>query len=263
MDLGLAGRIAVVTGGSRGMGRAIALRLASEGAQVAICARSPSELRRAADDIAAETGRRPFHQTCDLSDGDAIAAFMAMVESELGGVDILVANAGGPPRRPALALDDADWEACFVLNFMSVVRLMRSAIPSMRRRGGGRIVTITSTSVERPLQEFALSNAMRPAVVGLVRTLACEMAPFGIRINNICPGRIGTERVVAREDAVARETGRAVDELRRGMLARIPLGRYGAASEVADAVAYVVSDRATYLTGASIVIDGGLTLAGH
>lgn len=258
MDLGLEGKVAIVTAASRGMAKATALRLAAEGAEVAICSRSEEHMRAVAGEIRVKTGRSVFWATCDLTKAEQIRAFVSQVAERFGGVDILVANAGGPPRGDFFSFDDGDWMNAVELTLMSVVRLVREVVPWMRRRGGGRIVAISSTSVKQPIPDLMLSNAIRPGVLGLLKTLSQELARDSILVNVLSPGRIDTDRVREMDAARAKRAGKTVEEIKAESLARIPLGRYGRPEEVADTIAFLVSERASYITGATVVVDGGM-----
>lgn len=259
MNLEFRSKAALVTGASRGIGYAIAKRLAAGGAKLAICSRSASAIEQAADAIGAETGNRPLPIACDLSDADQAERFVATASDALGGVDILVSNAGGPPRMPFMETGDEQWLLWYQTTFMSFVRLTRAAVPHMIARKGGHVVTIGSNSSVHPIADFSLSNALRPAVAGLVKSLSGELAPHNIRVTTLSPGRVATERYAGNLDKLAAARGEQVSRAHARAEAMIPLGRIGQPEEVAEMVAFMVSDRASYLTGANIVLDGGLT----
>jgi 3-oxoacyl-[acyl-carrier protein] reductase len=263
MELGLRGKVAVVTGGSRGMGLAIAKRLAAEGARVAICARDAVALEAATEAVFAETGQRPLAMTCDLSSTTEIQGFIAKVMEVHGGVDILVSNVGGPPRSPFMDITDEVWEQWFQLTFMSYVRLVRQVVPSMRLRGGGHILTIGSNSSINPIREFSLSNSLRLGVWGLVRTLTDELGKDNIRATMLSPGRIATERYLAANARRAEKSGLSLEQVEARARGSIPLGRIGDPDEIANAVAFIVSDRAAYFSGSNFTLDGGLTSSGR
>ncbi len=263
MELGLAGKVAVVTGASRGMGLAIAQRLAEEGAQLALCARNPVALERAAETIHETTGHRPLTMPCDLSMTSQIQAFMDKVTHTYRGVDILVSNVGGPPRSPFMEITDEVWDQWFQLTFMSYVRLVRAAVPSMRSRGGGHILTIGSNSSINPIREFSLSNALRLGVWGLVRTLTDELGKDNIRVTMLSPGRIATERYLAANARRAEKSGLTLEQVDARARGSIPLGRIGDPKEIADAVAFIVSERGAYFSGTNFTLDGGLTSCGR
>ncbi len=263
MELGLKEKVAVVTGASRGMGLAIAQRLAAEGAQLALCARDPAALEQAAETIFEATGQRPLVMSCDLSSAGQIQAFMEKVINTYGGVDILVSNVGGPPRSPFMEITDDVWEQWFQLTFMSYVRLTRSVVPSMRERGGGHILTIGSNSSINPIREFSLSNSLRLGVWGLVRTLTDELGKDNIRVTMLSPGRIATERYLAANARRAEKSGLSLEQVDAKARGSIPLGRIGDPKEIADAIAFIVSDRGAYFSGTNFTLDGGLTSSGR
>lgn len=261
MDLGLRGKGAVVAGGSQGIGRACARALAAEGARVAICARTEDALRQAAEAIGAETGSQVLAVPADVRRPEDVRALVATAAEAFGGVHVLVANAGGPP--PGLFADaaDADWLAAFELSFLSTVRLVREVLPHMRRQRWGRIVNIQSTSVRQPIEGLVLSNGVRPGVAGLARSLVLEVSRDGITVNTVCPGRILTDRARGYLESRARSAGVPVDEYARRDLAAIPLGRMGEPDEIAQVVAFLASERAAYVTGVTLAVDGGLVRA--
>lgn len=259
MNLEFRSKAALVTGASRGIGFAIARRLAAGGAKLAICSRSASAIAQAADAIGAQTGNRPLPVACDLADARQAEDFVKRAADALGGVDILVSNAGGPPRMAFMEIDDAQWLAWYQTTFMSFVRLTRAAVPHMIGRKGGHVVTIGSNSSIHPIADFSLSNALRPAVAGLVKSLAGELAPHNIRVTTLSPGRVATERYAGNLDRIAAAGGEEVSTAHARAQAMIPLGRIGRPEEIAEMVTFMVSDRASYLTGANIVLDGGLT----
>ena len=242
MDLGLQGRTAIVCGASAGIGLGIAEALAEEGANVAMFARRRDVLEREADRLGALAVRGDVTAPGDLE---------RLVEKTIeafGGIDAVVHNSGGPPRTPALALDEEAIEAAVQLLLISAVRLTGLCLPQLERSGHGRIVTITSSSVKEPIDNLALSNAVRPGVVGWSKTLARELGPKGITVNCIAPGRFDTERI--------REV--YPDGPTEADLATIPLRRLGTPREIGDLVAFLCSDRGAYVSGATIAVDGGL-----
>jgi 3-oxoacyl-[acyl-carrier protein] reductase len=257
MDLGLSGKIAMVSGASKGLGRAVAWRLAEEGAKVAICSRDVGRIRRAAEMIASGTGAEVLPVVADVSTTDGVDKFVRETLNHFGRVDILVANAGGPPSAPFMELGDDAWEKSFYLNLMSAVRLCRAVIPQMQAQGDGRIVAMTSVSAKQPLPNLVLSNSMRLGVTGLVKTLSNELAPFGIRVNAVMPGWTRTERVDELLHNIAERKGITVEEAAAEIENQIPMGRMGKPEELADMVAFLVSDRASYVTGVAVQVDGG------
>ncbi len=245
------------------MGRATALALAREGCKVAICARNAGPLEEAATAIRRETRADVLAVTADVSRAEDVQVFVDGAIAAYGGVDILVTNAGGPPTGRFEVLTEEQWVRAFDLTFQSAVRLIRTVVPSMRSRGGGSIVSITSISVKQPLDNFDLSNTMRAAVVGLVKTLARELARDRIRVNAIAPGWIATERLMEVFRVRAERDGRSLDEAVAAETQDVPMGRFGNPAEVADLITYLVSERASYLTGNVIQVDGGLYRGVH
>ncbi len=258
MDLGLRDKVALVTAASRGLGRAVALRLAQEGADVAICARGEAHLARAAAEIEAHTGRQALAFPADVSDASAVDALVAATVERFGRVDVLVANAGGPPPGQFLDLTPEDWEAAARLTLMSAVRLCYGVVPAMKAQGAGAILAMTSVTVKQPLPNLGLSNSLRLAVVGLVKTLADELAPCGIRVNAICPGWTHTARVDQLLRDRAERNSTTPEEEAAKIAAAIPLGRMGTPEEFAAVAAFLVSPAASYVTGVSLLVDGGM-----
>jgi 3-oxoacyl-[acyl-carrier protein] reductase len=258
MDLGLRDKVAMVGGASKGLGYAVARALASEGALVSIASRDGDAIARAADTIRTDTGGRALAVPADLSKADAIAQWHAATIEAFGGVDLLFANTGGPPAGAALEFDDQAWQAGFELLLMSVIRTVRLVVPSMRARGGGSILVGTSSTVKEPFPNLAISNVMRAGVTSLVKTLSVELAPDQIRVNTLLPGRIATDRLQYLDEANAKKAGITVDEQRQRALATIPIGRYGAPDDFGRVGAFLLSDAASYITGSSIQVDGGL-----
>jgi len=258
MDLGLKNKVAMVGGASKGLGYAVARALAAEGASVSMASRDNDAIRRAAETIQRDTGSRAFAIAGDLSSRDAIGQWHAATLREFGGVDLLFCNTGGPPAGAALSVDDAAWQAAFDSLLMSVVRLVRLAVPSMQARGGGSILVGTSSSVKEPIVNLALSNVLRASVSALAKTLSLELAPSRIRVNQLIPGRIETDRVRWLDEVNAKKNGISVGEVQSRALASIPIGRYGQPEDFGRAAAFLLSDAASYITGASVQVDGGL-----
>lgn len=260
MDLKLNGKKIVVTASSRGLGKAIAARLAEEGAHLALCSRDEAAVRRLADDLARTHGITALGMGVDVSSGADIARFAETVRETFGNVDGLVCNAGGPPSGAFLTLTDEQWERAFQTNLMSVVRLVRNFHPLMKERGG-RIIAIASSSVKVPIPGLMLSNVFRAGVAGLMKTLAQELAADGILVNTLCPGRIMTDRLNELDQVRAEREGRSVEEIRHEAVLDIPLGRYGRPEEFADMAAFLLSERNSYMTGSAFMVDGGLVKA--
>jgi 3-oxoacyl-[acyl-carrier protein] reductase len=258
MDLGIAGKVALVTASSKGLGKAVAQALAQEGVEVAISARSEDELREAARDIEQKTGRAPLTVAADVSKKEDIDRLVGQVLDRHGRIDILFTNSGGPPPGTFFDFSDEQWQRAVDLLLMSTVRLIRAAAPGMQERKWGRIITSTSVSVKQPISGLTLSNAVRTAVAGLAKTLSQELAPDGITVNNLLPGSIFTDRIKQLNDANSKRTGKSVDEVRREAEAAIPLGRYGAVEEYGAAAAFLASQQAAYITGVSLLVDGGV-----
>jgi len=258
MDLGLKGKVAMVAAASQGLGFAIAKTLAAEGAHVSIAARKPETVIAAADRIAETTGAQVMATEADVTSHTAIEKWHRGTVERFGGLDILVTNSGGPPAGAASSFDDAAWQSAFELLILSVVRTVRVVRPSLETRGGGSILMLTSLSVKNPIANLGLSNVLRAAVAALAKTLADEFAAKGIRVNQLIPGRISTERIGYLDDANAKRMGISVEEQRNRSIATIPLGRYGEPDEFARAAAFLVSDAASYITGAALQVDGGV-----
>lgn len=257
MDLGITGKVAAVAAASKGLGRACALELAREGCALAICARDMGALNDTAQEIRETTGAAVLAVHADMSRAADITHFIETASRELGDPQILVCNAGGPPGGHFDQFDDAAWAQAINLTLMSTVRLIRAALPGMRAAGWGRIINITSVSVKQPIDDLMLSNAIRPGVIGLAKTLATQLARDGITINNVAPGYILTNRQRSLAESRAAQSGASFDETVQAMGAQIPMGRVGQPEELAAVVAFLASARASYVTGSTIAVDGG------
>jgi 3-oxoacyl-[acyl-carrier protein] reductase len=258
MDLGLQDKVALVTASSRGLGRAVALCLAQEGARVAICARGQEDLASTAADIEAKTGRSVLALPADVADPQVPERIVRETVGRFGRLDILVTNAGGPPPGKFLDLTPQDWDEATRLTLMSAVRLCYAAVPVMREQGEGSILAMTSITVKQPLPNLVLSNSLRLGVTGMVKTLADELAPLGIRINAICPGWTQTTRVDQLLSDRAERSGTTPDLESAKITASIPLGRMGTPDEFAAAAVFLVSSAASFITGVSLLVDGGM-----
>ena len=257
MDLGLKAKVALVTAASKGLGKAAALELAREGAHVTICARTETTLQATAAEIEETTGSPVLAVVADVSRPDDVIRLVQATVDRFGRLDVLVTNAGGPPAGYFLDLDDDAWHAAFELTLMSAVRLCRAAVPHMRQHGWGRIVLITSVSVKQPFDNLLLSNALRAGVVGLAKTLSNQFASDGITVNCVCPGWTRTERVAELLAVRAKEQNLSPAEVERQITAAIPMGRMGRPEELAALIAFLASERAGYITGTAIQVDGG------
>lgn len=258
MDLGLTNKIVMVGGASKGLGFAVARAVAAEGAAVCIASRDADAIRKAAETIGRETGARVHAVPADLSKADAVAEWHAQTVKQFGGVDALFANTGGPPAGSSLSFDDAAWQAAFELLLMSVVRAVRLVVPSMKARGSGAILIGTSSSVKEPIANLALSNVLRSGVTSLAKTLSLELAPAKIRVNTLIPGRIETDRLRQLDEINAKRGNTPLGEHRNRMMGTVPLGRYGSPDEFGKVGAFLLSDAASYITGANVQVDGGL-----
>ncbi len=258
MDLGLSGRVAIVAAASKGLGRAVAEELAREGAQVAICARTAATLAETAAQIHKSTGREVFHQPLDVTDSAAVASFVAAVEARFERVDICVTNSGGPPSNSFKNTKPEDWRSAVEQLLMSTIFFAREVLPRMQKNKWGRLITITSSAVKQPVDGLLLSNSVRAAVTGLARTLANEYAADGITVNNVCPGYTRTARLDGLASTISARTGSKPEEVFAGWESEIPMKHLGTPQEFAAVVAFLASERASYVTGASIAVDGGL-----
>lgn len=257
MELGLTGKVALVAASSRGLGRAIAEELAAEGAELVMCARDEEALREAAASIRSGTGAAVHAFPADLSDGAAVDGLVGSALAACGRVDVLVTNAGGPPSGPFESHSMEVWDRAVRLLLESALRLVRGLLPGMRERGWGRIVTVTSIAVKQPVDGLILSNSVRAAVTGFARTLANEVAADGVTVNNVLPGYTRTARVEELASRIAERDGISEEEAMAAWEREIPMRRLGRPRELAALVAFLASERAGYITGTSIPVDGG------
>jgi len=253
MDLGLKDCRAFVAGASRGLGLACAKALAGEGARVFICARDAAGIARAAAEIGAAG-----HAAADVSRPAEVTRVVAEAVAALGGLDCLVTNAGGPPTAPFDKAGDGDWDIAYQLNLMSAVRLIRAALPALKASGRGRIVNLTGYGVKEPVSDLVVSDSIRAGVTVMAKTIATDLAPHGITVNNIAPGPVMTDRLTDILSARAKSSGLTPDEQLRRLSETIPVRRMGQPAEIGDLCAYLCSAQAGYLTGQTIVVDGGI-----
>ena len=258
MDLGLKNRVALVAASSQGLGLATAEAFAAEGCKVAMCARNQQALEAGAERIRKQHGAEVLAEAFDVTDAAAVGRFVARVAAQFGGVDICVTNAGGPPAKGFLAASLEDWQHAIDANFLSTVYFCREAIPHMRRKKWGRIITITSITTKQPVTDLVLSNAVRAGVVGLVKSLANEFGKDGILVNNVGPGFTATDRLKELAKARSTATGKPEQEILDAWAADAPLKRLGEPRELADAIVWLASDRASYITGQTVLVDGGM-----
>jgi 3-oxoacyl-[acyl-carrier protein] reductase len=259
MDLGLKGRTALVCAASRGLGFATAAELAAEGANVAICSRSAEGVEAAAAKLRDRSGSRVIGVACDVASAWDIERLVDSVVAEFAGIDILITNGGGPPAGNFDQIDPAQWKQATELVLDSVVNLTRLVLPGMKARGFGRILNVTSIASKQPVANLMLSNSLRAAVTGFAKTLAEEVAADGITVNNILPGYTRTERLEELIDFLSEKEGISADEVKDRWNAEIPMRRLGEVHEFAALAAFLVSERASYITGSSIAVDGGWT----
>jgi 3-oxoacyl-[acyl-carrier protein] reductase len=258
MDLGLKNRVALVAASSQGLGLATAEAFAAEGCKVAMCARNQQALEAGAEKIRKQHGAEVLAEAFDVTDAGAVGRFVARVVMQFGGVDICVTNAGGPPAKGFLAASLEDWQHAIDANFLSTVYFCRETIPHMQRKRWGRIITITSITTKQPVTDLVLSNAVRAGVVGLVKSLANEFGKDGILVNNVGPGFTATDRLKELAKARSAATGKPEQEIFDAWAADAPLKRLGEPRELADAIVWLASERASYITGQTVLVDGGM-----
>ncbi|MFC5711317.1 SDR family oxidoreductase [Thalassorhabdus alkalitolerans] len=260
MDLGLKDKGVVVIASSKGLGKASARQFSLEGASVMLSGRHEETLQKAAEEISSETGNKVYWKVCDLHKEDDIHSLISEAKEKLGRLDVLVNNSGGPTAGTFESLSDEDWKSAFELTLLSFTRAIRSALPHLKENGG-RIVNIASSSVKQPIENLMLSNTYRLGVMGMAKTLSKELAGDGILINTVGPGRIATDRTEELDKKKAEKRGLDVSEVRSESEGNIPLGRYGDPEEFAKVIAFLGSGANSYVTGQTIVVDGGMTQA--
>ena len=257
MDLGLKDRVAIVAASSQGLGKAVAQGLAREGAKLALCARNSSTLHQTAEEIRRDTGVEVLARPVDVTEPDQVAQFVAEIARRFGRLDICVANAGGPPSKSFSETTIEDWHRAAQLNLMSTVYLARETLPYMRQRRWGRFIAITSVTVKQPVEGLILSNSIRAGVGGLVKSLANEYGPYNVLVNSVCPGFTATARLMELAETLAARQGVTPQDIENGWARQAPLGRVGQPEELANVVVFLASERASYVTGAAIAVDGG------
>lgn len=258
METGLKNRVAIIAASSQGLGRATAEAFAGEGCRIAMCARNQEALQQAAEKIRKQYKAEVLTEPVDVTDPHAVHRFVAAVVKQFGSADICVTNAGGPPAKGFLAASLDDWRKAVDLNFLSTVYFAREVIPHMQRKHWGRIITITSVTTKQPVADLVLSNAVRAAVVGLVKSLANEFGTDGILVNNVGPGFTATDRLKELAKSRSASTGKSEKEIFDGWAADAPLKRLGEPRELADTIVWLASERASYITGQTVLVDGGL-----
>lgn len=257
MELGLKGKRALVLAASRGLGYASALGLAREGCAVVICSRDDDRAEEAAQRIRNETGADVHAVAADVGREEEVQRLVATAVERLGGLEIVVHNAGGPPSGPFTNMTTEQWRQAVDQNLLSFVWLVQAATPALAKAGYGRIIAITSSSIKQPIPGLVLSNAMRTGVLGIIRTLSKELGPQHILVNTVAPGRIATERIEELDRANAERSGRSLEDVQSESLASIPLGRLGEPEELANVVVFLASQAAGYINGVAIQVDGG------
>ena len=260
MDLGLTNKVVLVVASSKGLGKAVAKELAKEGANVMLTSRSAESLKKAAEEIQQEAKGEIVYFPADITKPEDIKALVKETREKLGKIDILVNNAGGPPSGNFMDFNDEDWEKAFQLNLFSYIRLIREVLPDLKEEGG-KILNIASSSIKAVLPNLILSNTFRNGINGLSKSLAIELAPDKILVNTIGPGRIATDRIQELDQAKADAQNRSLEEVTAQSEKSIPAGRYGEPEEFAKTAVFLVSGANTYVTGQSILVDGGMVSA--
>ena len=257
MDYGLKNRSVIVAAASDGIAKAAAEKFAAEGAKVAICSRDAGKLNATANQLRERYHGVVLTETLDVTDAAAVDAFVQRVEKEFGGVDVCVTNAGGPPPKMFLQTTTEEWHRALELNFMSIVHFARAVLPMMQKKHWGRLVTITSVTVRQPVTDLIYSNAVRAGVLGLVKSLSNEFGKDGITVNNVGPGYTATERLKQLIAKRSKELGISPAEFETRLVGETPLQRVGQPEEVADVIVWLASERASFVTGQTVLVDGG------
>ena len=256
MELGLKGKRAIVMAASRGLGYASALGLAREGCKLIVCSRDQARIEAAAAAITKETNAEVKALVADVGSASEAKRLVDAAVSAYGGLEIVVHNAGGPPAGETLQMTEEQWQKAFEQNLLSFTRIVGAAAPQMKKAGYGRVITIASSSIKQPIPNLALSNALRAGVWGIAKTLSRELAPQGILVNVIAPGRIDTERIAELDQANATKSGKSIEDVRKASVGSIPLGRLGRPEELANLVVFLASQAGSYITGQAITVDG-------
>lgn len=259
MDMGIKDKVAIVAASSKGLGKAVALGLAREGVKLTICARGEEELHKTASEIESETSTEVLAVPCDVSKSDEIEIVVTETVNKFGTVDILVNNAGGPPVGTFEEFSIEHWQKAVELNLFSTITFSKLVIPYMKEQNWGRIINMTSYTVKQPVDGLILSNTVRAGITGLTKSLSNELGPYNILVNSVSPGRIHTDRITQLATERAKQSGMSFEEALKNMDLDIPLGRVGQPGEFANLVVFLASERASYITGDTILIDGGLS----
>lgn len=257
MDLNLKGKVALIVASSQGLGKAIAVELIKEGANVMLTSRDAEKLAAVKEELDQLGPGKAAYYSADITNVENIKSLVQNTHENFGKIDVLVNNAGGPPGGMFEQFSDEDWQKAFELNLLSYIRIIREVLPDLKEEGG-RIINLASSSIKTPIPGLILSNTFRTGIVGLTKTLAEELAPYKVLVNTVAPGRIATDRVAFLDDLKAKKTGQTREQVEEQSKKQIPLGRYGTPEEFGKVVAFLVSDASTYITGSSILVDGGL-----
>ncbi|MFD2924896.1 SDR family oxidoreductase [Halobacillus naozhouensis] len=257
MDLNLGGKVALVIASSQGLGKAIAAQLVSEGADVMLTSRNEEKLKSVSEELKQLGKGSVSYFQADITNVEDIQSLVENTRETFGKIDILINNAGGPPGGTFDKFDDDDWQKAFELNLLSYIRIIREVLPDLKKEGG-RIINTASSSIKQPIPGLILSNTFRLGIVGLAKSLAEELAPYNILVNTVAPGRIATDRVAALDQMKANNQGVSQEQIEEASKRNIPLGRYGRPEEFAKVVTFLVSEASTYVTGSSLLVDGGM-----